>query len=395
MTASDQLNVLLTFDGGVENVTEFMQGGSIRRGRSQMIGAFNPGRLTLPLRTEGGHFAPPFPDTADGPFGMIHPGQEVEVFCGDPDDDGVQIYGGNVDDWDPNWENKGAPVNTLTALDALSILAGRKNTTEWATTPGQRIGARLTAMLARPGVGWAGATSFDAGVMNLQGDVVAAGQNARDYARLLERADGGRFFASRTNALTYKQVNLASIPAAALTFVDTTPEADEARIFGLQLAYGSDEWYTQVNVTREGGVTQTASSTSDITDLHGGGYRPFDLTGLLHTFDGASMNLAQYWLALLEQLVTHVSGLRIEMDALPDDMVPVIAALDIGDRVEATWTPIDEQVTQLLAIEGIEDTWSLRSPWVRVLRLSRAVGLQSWVIGDDPLGKIGTGVLGL
>lgn len=394
MTASDLLTVLLDFDGAEENVTEFMQGGSIRRGRSQMTGAFNPGRLTLPLRTEGGEFIPPFPGADPGAFGIIHPGQAVRVFCGDPDDAGVQIYGGNVDDWDPNWENKGAPVNTLTALDALSILAGRK-TSGWQTTPGQRIGARLTAMLARPEVDWSGATSFDTGVMNLQGDLVAAATNCRDYARLLERTDGGRFFASRTNALVYKQVNLAAIPSPALTFVDTAPSPGEARIFGLQLAYGSDEWYTQVNVTRAGGVKQTASSTSDITDLHAGGFRPFDLDGLLLTFDGASMNLAQYWLALLEQLVTTVSGLRIEMDALPEDLVPIVAALDIGDRVETTWTPITDEVTQLLAIEGIEDTWSQRSPWVRLLRLSKAVGLQSWVIGDNPLGTIGSGVLGL
>jgi hypothetical protein len=377
--------VLLSFDDpeADADVTAYVLRGEVDRIRP-VGGPTRSGQCRITFNNRSRDFDPPWPGATPGTFGAIRPGQRVQVFW-----DSAQVFDGHVDDWDHDFPVGGLETATLEASDALARLAQRKFS-EWQTSPGQRIGSRLTAALARSEVDWTASTDFDAGVMKLQADLVAAGTNVLMYCQQLERTEGGRFFASRTNDLTYRQVNLAAAPATAVTFTD---DGAAPGIYGLVVTYGSEEWHTQVNATRTGGTTQTASSTSGITDLHGGGYRPLNLDDLLMNTDAAGMNLAEYTLSIFEDTTPVITELHCLLDDLSDADGLAVASLEFGDQVEVEWTPTGtgDPADQTLAVEGLSDRFT-PALWTRTISLSRLVGLQGWVIGTS---QIGTGVLGL
>lgn len=385
MRVWNAVQVLLTFDDPAADVdvTCYVRVGVVNRQR-QIGGPTRAGTCEITLKNDERLFDPPWPGATPGAFGWIRPGQRVQVFY-----DSVQVFDGHVDDWDHDWPVNGLATATLEASDALARLRQRKFT-EWTTTPGQRIGARMTSALARPEVDWTGATNFDQGAMNLLGDLVPAGLDVVSYFQQLERTDGGRFFASRTNELTYRQVNLAAAPSSVMTFTDDQPGCGIARF---AVGYGSEEWYTQVNATRRGGVTQTASSVSGITDLHGGGYRPQNLDDLLMKIDAGAMNLAEYTLSVFQDVTPVINELRVILDELSDADALLVAALEFGDRIEVEWTPTGsgDPADQTLAVEGLHDLFS-QTTWRRTISTSRLIGLPSWIIGTS---QIGTGVLGL
>jgi hypothetical protein len=386
MRVWDAVKVLLTFDDPAADVDVscYVRVGGVNRQR-QIGGPTRAGTCDITFKNDERLFDPPWPGGTPGAFGWIRPGQRIQVFY-----DTAQVFDGHVDDWDHDWPVGGLPTATLQASDALARLAQRK-IGEWLPDWCQRIGPRLTDMLARPEVDWSGATDFDRGAINLQGDFVEADTNALTYAQLLERTDGGRFFAAADNTLTYRGVNRATTPATVLSFTDDTSSGICASRFVVD--YGSDEWYTQINVTRLGGDTQTASSTSPVTDLHDGGYRPLDLDDLLMAVDSAAMNLAEYELSVYQEMVPTISELRCNLDAIADADALLVAGLEFGDRIDAEWTPTGsgDPVAQTLAVEGLNDAFT-QSTWVRTLSLSRLIGLPSWVIGTS---QIGTGVLGV
>jgi hypothetical protein len=403
MRVWDAVQVLLTFDDPPADVdvTCYIRAGDILRQR-QIGGPTRAGQCSITLKNDERLFDPPWPGATPGTFGWIRPGQRVQVFY-----DSVQVFDGHVDDWDYDWPVNDLPTATLEASDALARLRQRKFT-EWQTTSGQRIGPRMTAALARPEVDWTGSTNFDDGAMNLVGDLVPAGTDVVSYFQQLERTDGGRFFASRTNELRYRQVNLASTPSSVMTFTDDQPGCGINRFM---VGYGSEEWYTQVNAKRTwnvatltgdppvagsttlNGVTQTASSGSAIADLHGGGYRPLDLNNLLMKIDAGAMNLAEYNLSLFQDVTPVISELRCILDEMVDADALDVVALEYGDRIDVEWTPTGsgQAVDQTLAVEGFHDVFS-QTTWRRTISTSRLIGLPSWIIGTS---QIGTGVLGL
>lgn len=403
MRVWDAIQVLLTFDDPAADVdiTCYIRNGDVVRQR-QIGGPTRAGQCIITLKNDERLFDPPWPSATPGTFGWIRPGQRVQVFW-----DSVKVFDGHVDDWDHDWPVNDLPTATLEASDALARLRQRKFA-EWQTTSGQRVGPRMTAALARPEVDWTGSTNFDDGAMTLVGDLVPAGTDVVSYFQQLERTDGGRFFASRTNELRYRQVNLAATPTSVMTFTDDQVDCGVNRFI---TGYGSEEWYTQVNATRQWsiatstgdppvagsttvtGTRQTASSDSAITDLHGGGYRPLDLNGLLMKIDAGAMNLAQYTLSLYEDLTPVVNELRVIMDELSDADAAAAAALELGDRIDVEWTPTGagDPADQTLAVEGFHDVFT-QSTWRRTISTSRLIGLPSWIIGTS---QIGTGVLGL
>lgn len=413
----DVLTVLLSFDDPAADVdvTDFVVQGGDRRGRSRELDDFNAGTCTITLENDSRDFDPPFANSEDflttdaddllltdtdvplttgesistsgGTYGTIRAGQRVQVQF-----DGESVFDGWVDDWDHDWESSRIPTATLKASDALGRL-GRRKFNEWTTTASQRVGARLTAALARPEVDWSGSTDFDVGAMNLQGDVVAQDTNALNYAQLLARTDGGRFFASRTNELTFRGVNLTTVPGVSVAFRDDDTGID---FYGIEVRYGSELWYTEVSVERVGGIRQTKTSSSLIRDLHGGGTIPLPRTGLLMTTNAAADNLAVYLLALLEQQQAVISALRVNMMTISDADAIAVAQLEMGSVITVNWTPTaaGDAVIQSLIVEGIHDDFD-RSNWTRRLQVSNAVGIQTFVLDDPVLGILDVSPLGL
>jgi hypothetical protein len=391
MKLIDALQVILTFDtAGDVDVTSYVRSGTVNRQR-QVGGPTRAGQSSLVFKNGTRVFDPPWPGGTPAAFGDIRPGQRTQIFW-----DTEQVFEGHGDDWDHNWARNEMSTATLKSSDALGQLAQREFA-EWLTTGGQRIDERLTEAFARPEVDWTGTTDFDWGPILLQDDFLADGSPVLPYVHLLERTDGGRFFASRENVLTYRSLNLATAAVTAVTFTDNPAVTSGVRcIFEIGVAYDSEEWYTQVNVTRDNGDIQTASSDPAITALHEGGYKPLDIENLLMATDAAAMNLAEYKLSVHEEVVPYVSSLRCRLDGLSDADGLAVAGLEIGDQVVVAWTPTSSGalVTQTLAVEGIADKFDRYGEfaWDRTLTLSRLIGLPSWIIGTS---QIGTGVLGI
>lgn len=385
MRANDALRVAVWFDGVETDITERVTTVNVRRGRANATAEIESGKCQVTFLNIDRALDPPWPGGSPGPLGAISPGQQLQVTW-----NGTAVFTGHIDDWSHTYPTARAPaMASCTASDALARLAQR-SIIEWFPQSGQRPGARLASLLAHPDVAWSGPSSFQKGAMALHGAPVR-NTDALSYARLVARSDGGRFFAAADNTLTYRGVNQASLPGATLTFSDGPGGVHGMN--AVDVTYGSQEWYTQVNVTSIGGVTQTAQSDSSITDLHNGGFRPYNLPGLLMRTDAGARNLAQYLLSVFESLEPWVSSLECRIDRLSDVQGAAVMGLEIGDRVATDWTPTGAggPADQTLAVEGVADTY-VPNLWTRTLALSRLIGVEGWVVGTS---QIGTGTLGL
>jgi hypothetical protein len=344
--------------------------------------------------------------------GNIVPGKRITV-----DVDGVVLFDGTIDDWNHGWDVSGAAEASLTAIDALGDLA-RKTMDTWTATAGDLPGERLTAVLDRPEVAFAYNRDIGTGVSTLQADVVAEGANVLSYCQLVARSDLGRFYASRTNVLTFEDRHslLAPEPYIVRLIGDlfTLDDPTFGQLDGLGLLagvtatvalgdggipfdvvameFGAETLSTRVSVTRNGGTVQTSE---DLTAQASYGVRALQVGGLLVDSDIQASDIADYLLGRYKTPVSRLSTVRILVHGLSDADAATALALDINNLVEVNWTPlsIGSPVSQLSVIEGMTHDISASGTHELVLRLGLVGEVGYFVLNDPILGVLDSSVL--
>jgi hypothetical protein len=134
--------------GGIQmlDVTTMVKSITINRGRNRDTEQFNAGTASLTFYDPSRDLDPLNEDSPYYPY--IGPRQPVEVYA-----DGLPIYAGTITDWDLDYDFvEAGNVMTAQCADNFTILA---NMTFAAWTPvEQKSGARVTASLARPEIGY-------------------------------------------------------------------------------------------------------------------------------------------------------------------------------------------------------------------------------------------------
>jgi hypothetical protein len=347
------------FDGvNPTDVSAFVLDMSSRRGRSSPLEEFPPGVCVIELDNTGRVFDPLY--SSGTWFGQILPGRRLTVTI-----DSVVVFDGRIFNW--SFRTGGQEIAIVEAEDGLAKL-GRASFDAWTTTYGDLPGTRLAAALARPEVGYSGATSLGAGVNVLQADNVSWGSNVLAYCQLVARSDLGYFFASRTNVITFLGRHSFMGVSPAVTFSDT---GSGVEFDSVEVGFGRDQLANRVTVDRvrpltaEEDVEQvSASDATSITTF--GGTFTLALSGLLLQSTGQAQAMADYLLSVLKDPLYRFRKVSMELAATADANRVAVLGLDIGSVVSVTYTPgtpngVGTAITRTCVVDGIELSGSSQS----------------------------------
>jgi hypothetical protein len=341
---------------------------SVRRGRdSQLFADIPAGTASVQLQNRTRTYDPTFDDdgfaltdqigysltdqnglalldTSSSPYAQnIRPGKRVTIASA-----GVSIFDGIIADWDLDYDVGGMSLAFAQCVDALGQL-GRMEFDAWTATASQTAGPRITAVLDRPEVAFTANRSIDTGVSVLQGDNVSWGSSVLNYLQLVTRSDLGRFYASRTGVVTFRDRLDPLNVGIAVTFAD---DGTGVPFQGIAMSYGSELLYNRVGIDREGGTLQTVTDAASQAQY---GASSLSQRGLLLNSDTQSLDMANYLLGIYDQPELRVAELTVELAALTSAQQASVLGLDIATVISVTWTPngIAPSMTRSCIVEGI------------------------------------------
>jgi hypothetical protein len=381
------------------DISEYAYGVSITRGRTRELDEVSTGTCTIGLRNHTGRFVPydvvvegseileedgtvltdeagvTLYDEASTAFATgILPGKRVVVSV-----EGVSIFDGFIDDWNYSYTSDLRADASISAVDALSILAGAR-LSEWETAEGEQAGYRIVATLNHPDVAYDGTVVIDTGLARLQGDTVAEGTSALTYLQLVARTDFGTVFVDRSGVFQFRDRRRAASATVSAAFAD---DGSQIPFSGIDPQFGSELFYGRVTVQRLGGAVMSAvSATTNI--------RTLTLTGLLFDTDLKSQNLADFLLNLYETPKTRVDGLTVILEALSEAERETVLELDLGDVITILWTPqgTTSSTTQTVVIEGIDHATSVDGVHAVMFRLSQRAQADVFTLDSATLGVL-------
>jgi hypothetical protein len=350
---------------------------SIRRGRTRELDVIDPGTATIALRNYGRDYDPL--DTTGPYYGTMKPGRGAEISIY-----GQTIIAGTAEAWQVEYTVNGRADGTFAIYDGLASL-GRKRFRDWTTTASQTSGARITAILDRPEVDWpAGQRDIDTGASVLQSDAVTWGSNPLNYGQLVAETELGQLFASRQNVVTFRDRHSLIDATAVATFAD---DGSGYPFQAATLLTGSERFYNEVGIDREGGTLQRVQDTAagDEDDI-----RSLSITGLLMDTDVQSLSMAQWLLSVYKDATPKVHTVTVNVSALDDADQAAVAGLDLGQVVHITWTPLSlgSTIDEDMAIEGIEHSIPFGGPHLMTFTLSPMTQTSVFIIGDATFGVI-------
>ena len=406
--------------GGVieTDITDYVAAVSTQRGRSIELDEFSAGTCTVTLHDYDADLIPEGFVSGGTYASNVGPGRRVQVKVA-----GHCIFDGTLQDWWFDYDADRSVRVGFTADDALAAL-GRRSMTGWTTTA-QSSGDRINAVLDLGEIDWGPNRSIDDGLASLQADAISDGTNALTYLQLVGRTEFGRFFADRTNRLTFRErfntTSFAESVSSAILDPGGSPLEDESTdeildesdasmapsaevaVFAddgsaydfksAQLSYGSSQLYTDVTVTAAGGTPQSASNSTARDTF---GIRRLDLSGLLMSSDIESSSMAEWLAGIYSSPLTRIPQLTVNMAALTEAQHARMAILDISHVATVQWTPrgAGSQLDIDFIVEGVgHEVTNDGQQWLNI-SLSPVTGVEVLRLDVTVLGVLGVGVLG-
>jgi hypothetical protein len=205
------------------DVTAYVQGVSITRGRQQFRQAINAGRCSIRLDDTNGDFtivntASPYWDTDLDRLGF-QPTRRVRI-----ERDGERLFDGQIVTYDQKITLDNQSLITVIATDDLKQF---DNLVIDPFTPvAQRSDERVVTVLTRPEVNVftsAGQRVIESGDANLGTQSVEAGVKVGDYFDRIQTAEQGRIFITRDGKFAFqRRVPTRAVAGTPLEFSDTT-----------------------------------------------------------------------------------------------------------------------------------------------------------------------------
>lgn len=365
------------------DVTCWVHSVSIRRGRSRPIGKIDAGICSVRLRNFDREFDP---HPLKVSLGSIRPGLRVQVLVGSD-----VIFEGriNAPGWAYDWPAEPMESTvTFTASDALTTLAQRQ--IQSAVFPSQPAGKRIEAALKAVGVKWPlSQMDIDPGVNILARDTVEA-RNALAYCQLAADSDLGRFYAARTGELTFRDRRHTG-GSTTFAFTPTGPQfrAASARADVI-------DQFTEVVVTTPDHDPQIWRNEYA---EHDEGYllstRRYDT--LLRERRDAKRLANRLGVMYGEPDLPFSFDFSPDHDSFDPTDQADIAQLELGDRVDVTWTPTGHgsQWVQQFIVEQIEHLFpGPEEPWKVQLWMTSRLYQEQFVLGSGTAGLLDTSRLG-
>jgi hypothetical protein len=357
-----------------QDVTPFVIEYQVTRGKSRQLDRYTAGALSVTLNNNSRVFDPLF---GGSPYRtQIIPKRAVRVTSNDD----IQIEA-VIDDWDLQYNPAGNSFAIIEASDAFAQFANQSLSGGTATA--QTTGERISAVLANSGVEWPNTrVDVEQGQQSLQADVIGEGTNALSYLQTVAESEPGSLFVSKVGDVKFLD-RYGSSPGTATVFAD---DGTGIAYQNLQVVYGSELLYNQVEVQRLNGGTATKNDNSSQEQY---GIQNLTRSGLPLDNDNSADDLATYLLSIYKDPEYRFESLEVELIDLDEATQNQILNLELGSVVQVKFTPngIPPQIDRFAEVIRISQRVNETSHRV-------ALGLAStegnfWRLSDYVFGRLG------
>lgn len=334
------------------DITQYVQGININRGRNSQLDTFNPGTLTITAddRASSRSFDPL--NTASpwyqGSLG-IAPRRAVEIYGGSAGT--AAMFKGYVYDLNIEYDEPNLSTATILAVDALAQLSQTNLT---AFNPAQELtSSRVNTILNRGEVAWSTALrNIATGIATCGTVAYEDNTNTLQALQAVQLAENGRLFASREGLIEFDPRVSASFGTAIATLGGTA--ATDIPIEALQTVYGAETVLNRISVQIAGGTASSvANGTASQSEY---GIKNFSLTDVPLVDNAAGSALATNLLTTYQTPEVNFTEVGILVNRLTQAQQNTVACFEIGDILQVvktftTGTP--SSVTQSVVIESI------------------------------------------
>lgn len=374
------------FIGGtfLVDITEFVTGISISRGRTDQLQQFNAGTVSITLNNSDRRFDPineasPYYNTTTGRM-TLTPRKRVTIYS-----KGEPLFDGAITDIDI--EYKPQRVTALTDISTVTIrcaddfvlLANAYINPEY--EPVQSVsGNRVIEVLQLPsvdfptdkyniplntGVAVLGGTAFDPDF------TVSAGTNALQYLQKVNEAEQGYLFISADGMLTFVERLEPQFQTSEAFFSDT---GSDIPYNSLSVMFGQEQLYNEIAVSNVAGVEFSLSDATSIADY---GISTLDLADTLLASTGGITEqldlLAQNLLLRYKQPAYRFDKMTVTYNGLSSAKQLSLSQLELADIITITRTYPVGTPSSVTAQYSVESLNHRITPSSHVLEIGLAV----------------------
>jgi hypothetical protein len=333
----DNPTYLLSGDVFVD-ITRYVRGLSVKRGRSRLLEKFITGACEVRLDNRDRLFDP---QITGAPFtGQIVPRKAVRVLYNNE-----FVFTGNVADWDFEYDFSDA-VAVVKVLDAFDYLSSRNVAPQTMTT--ELTGARINYVL--DGAGWGNdARNIDAGTASVGADVVGENVNVLNYLQKIETSQNGLLFITKDGLVRFED-NFRGI-------VNATVFGGESGVpyTNIEVIYGSEELVNELNVKYLSGSVAADLTLQDLTsqDRYGVFEQSYDT---LLSSSVAAQFFGETIITRYAQPNYRVDGLTFNVRGLNSADREYMMDLELGNRVRLEFRPLNvgETINRTVLVDSID-----------------------------------------
>lgn len=363
------------------DITEYVTGYNITRGKNDRIGQVSAGDLVVTLNNEDRAFDPTY--EASPLYGLTLPKRLVRVYSNN-----VQQFQGVINDWNLQYQPFGKSVANLQATDGFVYL--NNQTLAASTATAQYSGGRINAVLDSEFVEWpADKRNIDTGASYLGADVIADNTNVLQYLQLVEASEQGLFYVDKEGNAVFRDRNDVPSSTNALVISDNPGDISYAEI---SIAYGSEDLANEVVVTSA--ITNTEVTVTDTASQYNYGIFNVTLEGLLVNSDQQLEDIATAIVQENSEPSYRFDSVDIILNKLSLEDQTAVLSRDLGDTVKVEFTPngIAPAITKYAQIIRIAHRVDVQQQHIVTFGLSTR-NFVPFVLNDEAFGRLDEGAI--
>jgi hypothetical protein len=318
------------------DITGWVRSLDVKRGRSRILEKFTAGSCKIVLDNRERLFDPLM--TSSPFYGSIVPRKQIIVSR-----DGMEVFTGNVQDWDFSFDVGGMDLAMPSSVDGFALIA--QSTMSYATATPSKTGARINTVL--DSAGWpTGLRDIATGLGSVGADIVADNENVLAYMQKVELSEDGALFIGKQGKFTFRDSNNPIYTGA--SFGTDIPMID------YQVTYGVEELWNKINVTYPNGTAPAGTVTVQDTTSQNA-YGVFEVTyETLLSSSAQATTLANSLLAQYKQPKYRVDQITVFLESLTTEQQATVLGLELSDAVLVEWQRFGPAISQYCIIDGIE-----------------------------------------
>lgn len=352
------------------DVTEYVRGVSITRGKSRELDRFTAGGASVRFNNDTRVFDPAY--TLSPYYGQIQPKRRIRITV-----DNIVQFDGTVWDWNITYDPAGFSIATAEAYDATQLLTNI-NLVDFTTSPALS-GSQINNALDE--IGWASdKRDIDLGSLTMTGGTVTS--NLYEYLQAISVSEPGDLFISKEGEVKFVD-RYAQVTGETPVFTDST---GGIRYTSIAAQIGSELLFNNITVTNTAG-TATAINEPSIENF---GEIDYELNTLINDANDLQP-LADFLLNRYSEPRYRIDAISLVLTSLSSTDRAKALGLELGDIIQVTFTPsgIPPAIVSYAKVIGINQTIEPTNETL-VLRLEALTGVVL-VLDDPEFGKLDSG----